>query len=247
MARRLQESIEAVTFIDAQKVRESAGLGRQPTLLNLDPGMLSADTYSNPILQFSFHVPPGWRVLEGTDREKRLEYCCRAYSQAMPGHEQGIGNAPEPRHENEMLSQCSRILLWMTKDLPGSRNGEPSPVVGVIAFNSGCFPGLSFPKSSKDREDLNDIVRTMFPAFAFPWDRVSIHEAKAFPVNGHLLLQTLLSVTINWQGRAPIHQHNLILTSDLGKYWVVWLLIDYNVAGEEELPKLHKQLQIQFF
>jgi hypothetical protein len=247
LTRRLEESVESVTFFDAQQARDAAGLGNRPILSELDPGVLSGETYSNPTLRLSFHVPAGWRVLGQAEREKRLGLCCRAYPAAEPDYGQALGDAPEQLREDEMLRQCSIVLLWTTRDLAGSRNGEPSPAVGLVAFNSGCFPGISFPSSAKGRENVNEIVRTMFPEFAFPWARDSIQGFKAGSAQERLLLETRVLVEVTRPGREPLYQHNLILLTERDKYWVAWLLIGYNASGVEELPKLRKQLQVQFF
>jgi len=247
LARRLVGSVESVTFFDAQQARDAAGLGSRPILSELDPGVVSGEVYSNPTLRLSFRVPPGWRVLEQAEREKHLELCCRAYSAAVPPQGQALDGAPEQLREHEMLRQCSRILLWAAGDLKGSRNGDPSAAVGLIAFNSGCFPGIVFPESAKGRENVNEIVRTMFPVFAFPWARDSIQEVKAESAQKQPLLETRVQVDATQPGRAPLYQHNLVLLADRNKYWVAWRLIGYNAPGVEELPKLPKQMQIQFF
>ena len=243
----LQHSIEAITFFDPVKAAEMAGptsrryspaasqsansatVPSSNRIAQLNPGVVSGNTYTNDALGFAYEFPSGWVVNDKATQDKTME----------AGHQFAWGNSPSATREHEAFQQCARVLLFVTKYPEGANTEQLNPLVSVIAADSACFPGAHFPTSVEDRDAIKQAGQQVIQSFAgtrFPaqWQ----NSVNAFTFQGHLMLDISGSFTANSPSRnAPLNVFISFVFTETKGYWVAW---GFESGSQAELQELKK-------
>jgi hypothetical protein len=252
LTEQLQHSIEAITFFEpgeaakiagtasrrynpsASQSANVAGVPSSTRIGQLNPGVVSGNTYTNDALGFDYQFPSGWVVNDKAAQEKTME----------AGHQLAWGNSASAAREHEAFKQCARVLLWVTKNAEGTRTEELNPLIVVIATDSACFPGAHFPTSVDDRDAIRQVAQQLLRSLAgTPFLAKGQDSVKVFPVQGHLMLDVSGSFTVTPPGRnAPLDIFTSLDVTEAKNYWVAWGFMSGSQAGLQEL----KNTKIKF-
>ncbi len=241
----LQHSIEAITFFDPVKAAEIAGpesrsyspagfqganaatVPSSTRIGQLNPGVVSGNTYTNDALGFEYEFPAGWVVNDKATQDKTME----------AGHQFAWGNSPSAGREHEAFQQCARVLLFVTKNAEGTRTEELNPLIVVIAADSACFPGVHFPTSVDDRDAIKQVAQQFVRSFAgTPFVAKGQNSVNTFTVQGHLMLEISGSFAVTPPGHnAPLDIFTSLDFTEAKDYWVAWGFMSGSQAGLLEL------------
>jgi hypothetical protein len=245
LADELQHGVEAISFFDPAKAEEVAGPNSRaynPTeslnpntaavpssnrIGQLNPGVVSGNTYKNDALGLAYQFPSGWVVNDKTTQDKVMD----------AGHQFAWGNSPSAAREHEVMQQCTRDLLFVTKYPEGMKTEELNPLIVVFAADSACFPGVHFPTSIDDRDAIKQVAQQFLRSFAgTPFVSKGQKSVNAFIVQGHLMLDVSGSFTVKPPGRnTPLDIFTSFDFTIAKDYWVAWGFMSGSQSGLQEL------------
>lgn len=170
MVKRLETSVEHLTFFDPSVLRQYLGadckpydgpsvsshrlaaLEENPPAKQIDPGRISGDFYENAMLGFSYRIPQGW-VLQ---KEGVVQSAIERYRTREDFGQPRIG-----RTEHTLMDACGKTLFSAWAKRPGA-DGQISyddfGEVTVSALSMSCFPTMKFPKEANDVQAFKDFV-----------------------------------------------------------------------------------------
>jgi hypothetical protein len=252
LAKEIEQCVEALQFFEPAKAQEMAGVISRPynplvpqnliradlpssnRIAQLNMGTVSANTYKNDALGFTYVFPAGWVINDRAVQEKVME----------AGHEFAYGNDPAAAREHIAFQQCARILLMATKYPEGTKTEEVNPLIAVIAFDSACSPNGHFPNSLDDKDSIKEAAKQMLHAFAgTPFVSKGNIAVNAFVVQNRLMLDISNSFQVSRpRSKTAVDVHTSIDVTQLGDYLVAWAFVSGSAAGLQEL----KATQIAF-
>ncbi|MGB7553861.1 MAG: hypothetical protein WBM04_05770 [Candidatus Korobacteraceae bacterium] len=202
MMKDLESSLQHIVFFAPAQVRQYltadaqayegpaisshrlAQLEADPPENHIDPGKLEGGIYRNPVLGFSYQVPPGW-VVEAEGAVLPAIERARA-SDSLDGL---LGGGPDAgAAERQLLKACSRTLFSVWAKRPGPDGQIPYDDFGEVtlsAISAECFPGVKFPASSTDAQAARDFL--LLIGLTHPILR-DMRDAKAFTSQGTVFL-----------------------------------------------------------
>jgi hypothetical protein len=241
----LQRCIEATKFFDPAKAQEIPGANsraynpaapRNPNPLvapsssrigQLNPGVVSGNTYKNDALGFAYEFPAGWVVSDKAIQDKVIE----------AGHQFVWGDSPSAAREHAAFQQCGRVLLMATKYPEGAKTEGYNPLVLVIAVDSVCSPGTHFPSSIDDHDAVKEAAQQLVHTFAgTPFVSEGNNSVRAFVVQGHVMLDFSGSFQVNPPGRnTPVDLYTSMDVTQLNGYLVGWAFASESQSGLQEM------------
>lgn len=210
----------------AQSKHDEGGIG----LAQVDPGHVSGNIYSNNALGFTYDFPAGWKISDKAAQQKTME----------TGHNANYGDSPEAQREHETTMKCMRVLLWANKPQPTNPEEGLDPAAIVFAFSPSCFPDVTFPSSSEDRQGIKNAVEFLRDAFnGSPLVSQGEQKISTFKIQNHLFLDVTVSTQMESTDTGkPEHVYASLLLTPIKDYWLVWMLMSNTDAGLRELKKL---------
>lgn len=244
LAGELRRSIESISFFDPAEAKVLAGDNARlfpvrreempvipassAQIAQLDPGVASGNTYTNRALGFSFQFPEGWVLSDKETQQKVME----------AGHQAAYGNDPMAAREHETFQQCSRNLLWATQHPAGSRMEQLNPLIVIMAFDSGCLPGVHLPKSISDTESLRRLgTQFMTVLSGTPFLGNGQNSINAFMLQNRLMISLSSAFKVTAQKKQPLNVFTSIILTEENDYWVAWMFMNGSQAGLEDLKK----------
>ena len=245
----LQRSIESITFFDPSKAEEVAGPDCHPynsapqsssassapiltskRIGNLDLGTISGNTYTNQTLGFSYDFPAGWVTTDKETQEKVIE----------TGHEAMWGNDPGAAREHEVMEQCTRRLLWVSKYPEGTKTDEVNPLIAILVLDPSCGGAdLQFPKSAEDRNAIRQIgeqfVGSMLGSHGVRNQKIGFgaHDA-----GGRLVISVSYSFTVDAPKSKSLHEVFTAFAITTAKdYWVAWMFMSGSQSDLDQVKK----------
>jgi len=155
-----------------------AEIEADPPAQHLDQGTLTADSYRNRSLGFSYHIPAGW-VLEA---EGAIE------PSVERSRERNTGAPAIGRAENLLLNDCGRTLFSAWARRPGPDGQIAYDGFGEItlsALSLSCFPAMSFPTNAGDVDGFKAFISHFALTHPILQD---MRESKSFSKNGVIFL-----------------------------------------------------------
>lgn len=155
-----------------------AEIEADPPAQHLDPGTLTADSYRNRSLGFSYQIPAGW-VLEAEGAIEPSVERSRARNTGAPA----IGRA-----ENVLLKDCGRTLFSAWARRPGPDGQIAYDGFGEITLSAlalACFPAMSFPTNASDVDGFKAFISHFALTHPILQD---MRESKSFSKNGAVFL-----------------------------------------------------------
>jgi hypothetical protein len=235
----LEWNIEQFTFFDPSKAKVTVGAESKPytpgasqfptnRIAQLSAGSISANVYRNEELGFRYEFPQDWVVMSRTTRESR----------AQPGHQFKWGNSPTAQQEHDAASQCTRDLLFVTRQLEEDSKIEQfnSKVLLTVA-DPKCVPGSRFPKDIDDREAIQQIARQVVQYFKT--SAMSSKEparVRAFNNDGRTTIEISQSFAVTTAGQPdPTTVFFSTLVMEVDNYWIIWI---FSTNNKKELQEL---------
>lgn len=168
----------------AISTHQLATLQADPPAEHIAAGEVQGGVYKNGPLGFSYRIPAGWTV----ESEGAVE---PALQRAAQKDDLG-GFLGDSKHnstvERQLMQLCSRTLFSAWAERPGLDDQisyDDFGEVTISAVSAGCFPGVSFPTTSSDREGFKNFLKQF--ALAHPVMR-DMRDAKAFTTSGSIVL-----------------------------------------------------------
>jgi len=124
-----------IAVVAVAKSKPSAKIAALPA------GGIAGHVYINRTLGVSYEYPSDWSV--STDPQRTINL--------------------DASHPDSPAVQCSRVLLWL--DAPKKAEGKFSGIAALIAIDPGCLTNVQFPKSTLDRQGVNDVVDVLVKHF----------------------------------------------------------------------------------
>jgi hypothetical protein len=251
LAKELRHSVESITFVDPAQAKVLAGNNARlfpaktegtshapvsPThIAQLNPGIVSANTYTNNTLGFSFQFPAGWIVADKATQDKVVE----------AGHQFAYGNDPAAAREHEVATECGRILLSTTQYPEGTRTDGVNPLVGIMAFDSDCLPGMHLPSSINDQQVLRQLGMQMSRALSrTPFFGKGQNTLRAFMLQNRMMLDLSSEFKADIPNtKQPLDVFTSVIFTEDNNYWIAWLFMHGSQSG---LDDLRKNIQIAF-
>jgi hypothetical protein len=251
LTQQLQRGIESISFFDPSQAKSIAGpdarafeIKPEPvttapmpplTIGQLKLGTVSGNVFTNEQLGFSFRFPAGWVIADKATQEKVTE----------TGHQAAWGNDPAAAREHELLQQCSRNLLWVTKYPEGTHTDDVNPLIAIVALDPACVPGASLPKSTEDVDAIRGLAGQFSQYLSStPFMGKGRNSVSAFTLENRIMLDlsSAFSVDVPNEMRTLNVFTSMIFTKEKG-YWVMWFFMDGRQSG---LDKLRKDVSITF-
>jgi hypothetical protein len=241
----LLRSIESISFFDPAQAKALAGTNARPFpakpqgmttplptathIGQLNPGIVSGNTFTNDALGFSFQFPAGWALADKTTQENVIR----------AGHQFAWGNDPAAAREHEVLERCSRVLLWATKYPEGTQTGEINPLIVILALDSSCFPGAELPKSTEDTDRIRQVGTQISRWFSgTPFFGKGENSVRAFMLQKRLFLDLSSAFKVELPTRKqPFDVFTSIIFTQTDDYWVIWMFVNGSQSGLEELRR----------
>jgi len=239
----LLRSIESISFFDPAQARALAGSNARPFLAKpqgmttplptathigqLNPGVVSGNTFTNDTLGFSFQFPAGWVLADKTTQENVMK----------AGHQFAWGNDPDAAREHEAFERCGRILLWATKYPEGTKMEEINPLIAIVAFDSACFPGVSLPKSTEDSDGIRQVAIQISRSLSgTPFFGKGKNSVRAFMAEKRVFLDLSSAFQLEAPTRKqPVDVFTSIISTQANDYWAMWMFMNGSQSGLEEL------------
>jgi hypothetical protein len=245
LTKQLQHCVETLSFFEPARAEEMAGpssrayapaasrntsAGSLPSssrIGQLNLGAVSGNIYTNDSLGFRYQFPAGWIVNDKATQDKTIEV----------GHQDAWGDSRSAARTHEMVQQCSRVLLFVTKHPEGTKTEEVNPLIALMAADPSCFPSAHFPASIDDREAIKQMAQQIASSFAgTPFVPTRQSSASAFMFQGHLMLDISGSYVVNSPGKsAPVDIFTALEFTEVKEYWVAWGFMSGSQAGLQEL------------
>ena len=240
---KLERSVESLAFFDPALAAEKAGPNSQPydpaaaaqaampnskRIHELQAGSVSGNNYTNEDLGIGYEFPAGWVVPDQATQDKIVE----------AGHRAAWGDSPAAARDHQMAEQCSRRLLWVTKDPEGSQPpGQVNPLIVLLAFDPACAPGAQFPASLDDREGIKRTAKQVVDSLAgSPFAPKGATAGRAYTIQGHLMIE----IPANWAARTAggtVQVWTTIFVTAVKDYWIVLGIMSGTPGEQEELGK----------
>jgi hypothetical protein len=251
LAKELEHNIESITFIDPAQVKVLAGSNARlfpvktgntsgapvaPThIAQLSPGFVSGNAYTNDTLGFSFQFPAGWIVADKSTLDKVVE----------TGHQFAYGSDPAAAREHEVASECGRIILSATQYPEGTKIEGVNPLVGIMALDSDCLPGMHLPSSINDQQVLRQLGVQMSRALSgTPFFGKGENTLRAFMLENRMMLDLSSAFKANVPNKKePLDVFTSIIFTEDNNYWVAWLFMHGSQSG---LDDLRREIRIAF-
>jgi hypothetical protein len=241
----LLRSIESISFFDPAQAKALAGSNARPflakpqgmtTLLptashtgQLNPGVVSGNTFTNDTLGVSFQFPAGWVLADKATQENVVK----------AGHQFAWGSDPAAAREHEVFERCSRTLFWATKHPEGTRTGEINPLIVLTALDSSCFPGAEFPKSTEDTEGIRQItIQFSRSLYGTPFFGRGKNSVRALTLQNRLLIDLSSAFQVEAPTRRqPVDVFSSVIFTQANGYWVMWGIMSGSQSGLDELRR----------
>jgi len=251
LAKQLRQSIESMTFVDPVQARILAGTNARlfpvktgntssapvsPThIAQLNPGFVSGNIYTNDTLGFSFQFPVGWIVADKATQNKVVE----------AGHQFVYGNNPAAAREHEVTNECGRIILSATQYPYSTRTDGVNPLVGIMAFDSDCLPGMHLPSSIDDQQVLRQLGVQMSRSLSgTPFFGKGQNTLRAFMLENRMMLDLSSAFKANVPNKKePLDVFTSVIFTEDNNYWVAWLFMHGSQSG---LDDLRRNIRIAF-
>ncbi|HTZ98085.1 MAG TPA: hypothetical protein VMB18_16910 [Terriglobales bacterium] len=250
LAKELQHNIESITFIDPAQAKVLVGSNARlfpvrtgdtssiptPThIAHLNPGVVSGNTYTNDTLGFSFQFPSGWIVADKKTQDKVVE----------AGHQLVYGNNLAAAREHEVASECGRLVLSATQYPEGTKTDAVNALVGIMAFDSDCLPGMHLPISINDQQALRQLSAQMSRTLSgTPFSGKGQNTLRAFMLQDRLMLDLSSAFKANVPNRTePVDVFTSVIFTEDNNYWVAWLFMQ---GSQAELDDLRNNTRIAF-
>jgi hypothetical protein len=244
---KLRESISRIDFFDPAKAQGIAGPDSKPYLSTgagtpcpahieqLGPGVVSGTTYTNDTLGLSFQFPSGWVVADKATQEKVRE----------AGHQWAYGNDRAAAREHAVAARCSRTLLLATQYPEGTKTDNVNPTVAIMAYDSGCLPGVHMPTSADDSGAIRqlgaEITKSLLGTLFLGNGQNTV---RAYKRQNRLLVDWSGGFKANIPGSTqprPVFA-SAVFTED-SDYWVTWLFVN---GSQSELDELKRSVKLSF-
>jgi hypothetical protein len=241
MAAKLRESISHIEFFDPVKTQDIAGPDRKSYVSavagvpcpahieQLGLGAVSGTTYTNDTLGLSFQFPAGWVVADKATQEKVRE----------AGHQLAYGNDPAAAREHAVTAECSRTLLLATRYPEGTKTDEVNPMVAIMAYDSGCLPGMHMPTSTHDSDAIRQLGAEMTKSLSgTPFVGNGQNTIRGYTRQNRMLLDLSSGFKANVPGSAqPRDVFTSAVFTEVDGYWLTWLFMNGSQSGLDELKR----------
>lgn len=218
------------TRLLSQATREPApetGYLSPTHIAQLNPGVVSGNTYTNRTLGFALQFPAGWIVADKATQDKVME----------AGHQFAYVNDPAAAREHEVAKQCGRMLLWTTQYPEGAKTGEVDPLVAILAFDSDCLPGVHLPSSMTDGDAIRQVGVQMSRALSgTPFIRSGQKALRAYMLQNRLMLDLSGEFKADApDGKQPVDIYTSVVFTQDNNYWVAWIFMQGSQSGLDDL------------
>jgi hypothetical protein len=251
LAKELRRSIESMTFVDPAQAKVLAGNNARlfpvkiedasntsvsaTHIAELKPGILSGNTYTNDMLEFSFQFPAGWIFADKATQDKVVE----------AGHQFAYGNDLAAAREHEVATECSKILVWASQYPEGTKTDEVNPLIAIMAFDSGCLSGVHLPTSTDDSDAVRQLGVQMTRSLSgTPFIGKGQRTVKAYTLQNRMILDLSSEFKVSLQSRKqPLDVFTSVIFTEDKNFWVAWLFMQGSQSG---LNDLKKNIRIDF-
>jgi|SRR5579863_308988 len=188
-------------------------------ITQLDDGTVSGDIYHNAELGFRYQFPHGWVVSDKATQEKAI----------AAGRQFVWGDDTSAKREHKAMRQCTKSLLFVTRYPQEMRSIEFNPQALLIAADPKCAPGVSFPRTVKDREAIQRIASQLAIYFKTP-AVMSKNRARirVFENAGRVMLeisQSFISSTHELDTSTFRDFRSSVLLMQAHDYWIMWMFM----------------------
>jgi hypothetical protein len=156
----------------------------------------------------------------------------------------------DDQHPDAPVNQCTKVLLLM--QAPEKEKGQFNSTITLFAIDPGCFPGMKFPKSLKDRQKIQEFARKIVNFFAHtPYISSTGADIDAGDLAGRLGIWLTGSDVINAPNgqtidgqttKEPVRVNKFLALVESNGYWFAWA----NVADDATKAELQKRNDLQF-
>jgi hypothetical protein len=205
----------------------AAHAAHKSKLSQLPDGILSGNTYSNVALEMRYDIPCGWTA-------------------TLPHGQLQL----DDRSPDAPVNQCTKVLLLM--QAPEKEKGQFNSTITLFAIDPGCFPGMKFPKSLKDRQKIQEFARKIVNFFAHtPYISSNGADIDAGDQAGRLGIWLTGSDVINAPDgqtidsqttKEPVRVNKLLALVESNGYWFAWA----NLADDATKAELQQRNDLQF-
>ena len=114
-----------------------------------------------------------------------------------------------------------------------------NPLIGIMAFDSGCLGGAHLPKALGDTESLRRLgTQLMTVLDGTPFIGNGQNSIKAFMLQNHLMINISSAFKVAApKEKQPLEVFTSIILTEKRDYWVAWVFMNDSQAGLEDLKK----------
>ncbi len=202
----------------------ATGLGSPGSKISqLPDGILSGKIYSNNALGLRYDVPSGWI--------------------ATPDPKDPV--SLDSRDPDGPVNRCSKVLLSL--HAPEPAQGQFNSSITLLAIDPGCFPGAKFPKSLKDKKQIQEFAHKIVNSFSHtPYISRDGADIDSSLQAGRLAIfltgADLVNALDGQATKEPLHVNRLLGMVESNGYWVAWA----NLADDSTKAELQKRDDLQF-
>lgn len=167
-------------------------------------GTIAQSVYRNDALDVSFEIRDGWTAT------------------LIPAG--SVQFAPN-LSADDPVNQCSRALFSSQPSHPGTN--EFGPKATYFVFDSECFPGAPFPRSTKDRGAVTKFAGRVVHAFAHtPYIPPEGSDFGSFEAGKRAFVTLIADKNVVVPGNGPaqnetVHVNMLLMLTESNGYWIV--------------------------
>lgn len=175
-----------------------------PRIATVPDGTITQKIYRNAAFEVSFEIRAGWSAT------------------LIPAG--SVLFAPE-RSVADPVNKCSRALF---SSVPMRASREPfGPKMTYFIFDPQCFPGESFPHSSKDRAAVAKFAHRVVQAFKYtPYIPPGGADFGGFDTGGRAFVTLVAEKDVALSGTDSahgdtVHVNTLLMLIESSGYWIV--------------------------
>jgi hypothetical protein len=236
----LEKNLENITFFDPSKSASVAGLDSRPYqpgksdfpdsgIGRLAAGSVSAGMYSNPALGFRYEFPGGWVANDKATQQRAV----------LSGQQFVWSDDPELKLDHKSGTHCTRDLLLVTRHPEGMQSNGFNPLAFLIAADPACALPVTFPRSVKDKDSIQNIASQLGIYFrTYEVTSRTPSRIRAFENGGRVMLEVSQSLTVSRHDPgSTITQviRTSVTLMQAGDYWVMWMFAADNDTDLDRL------------
>jgi hypothetical protein len=202
----------------------ATGLGSPRSKVSqLPDGIMSGRVYSNNALELRYEIPSGWIATADPNGPVTLD----------------------DRDPDGPVNQCSKVLLSLHAQ--ERAEGQFNSTITLLAIDPGCFSGAKFPKSLKNKKQIQEFAHKIVNSFSHtPYISRNGADIDAGLQAGRLTIWLTGADVINAPDgqtiKEPLRVNKLLGLVESNGYWVAWA----NSVDDSTKVELQKRNDLQF-